>query len=130
VQTYQRESKSIQELYSEIGALFHDAPDLIEDFKKLLPETAAHARAQAAALAQATVDGLEAAVGEITAECPTVESQILAPSPTSYGRTLRGASASFVPDDTETLPKPKDQPTKAALDRLEQQEAGADIHIK
>ena len=95
MQTYQRESKPIQEICSEIGALFRNAPDLMEDFKEFLHETAAHARTQAAASARATVDGVEAAVGEITAESPTVESQILASSPTC---TPHGASASFVPD--------------------------------
>jgi len=38
-----------------MGALFRNAPDLMEDFKEFLPETAAHARAQAAVSAQATV---------------------------------------------------------------------------
>lgn len=57
------------------------------------------------------MDRVEAAVGEITAESPTVEGQKLASNPTSYGRTPRGASASFVPDDTETLPKKTDRPT-------------------
>ena len=103
MQTYQRESKLIQEICSEIGALFRNAPDLMEDFKEYLSETAAHACTQAAASAQATVDGVEAAVGEITAESPTVESQILASSPASYGRTPHGASASIVPDNTGTL---------------------------
>jgi hypothetical protein len=35
------------------------------------------------------VDGVEAVVGEITAESPTVEGQILVSSPTSYGRIPR-----------------------------------------
>lgn len=101
--TYQEESRPIQEVYSEIGVLFGNAPDLIKDFKEFLPATAALAKAQAATSAQATADGLEAVMGEITAESPTVEGHILAswsPSPRC------GRFWDFpVPDDTEALPK-------------------------
>jgi hypothetical protein len=83
----------------------------MEDFKKFLPEIAVHARTQAAASAQSAADGVVAAVGEITAENPTVESQLLASSPTSSGRTPGGASASFVPDNTDLAEdeRPTDQ---------------------
>ena len=49
MQTYQRESKPIQDVYAQVTQLFHSAPDLLEDFKQFLPETAAHAKAQASA---------------------------------------------------------------------------------
>ena len=49
LQTYQRESKPIQDVYAQVTQLFHAAPDLLEDFKQFLPETAAHAKAQASA---------------------------------------------------------------------------------
>ncbi|KKA26240.1 hypothetical protein TD95_000061, partial [Thielaviopsis punctulata] len=39
LQTYQRESKAITEVYAQVTALFHTAPDLLEDFKQFLPET-------------------------------------------------------------------------------------------
>ena len=52
LQTYQRESKPIQDVYSQVTQLFISAPDLLEDFKQFLPESAAHAKAQAAARAQ------------------------------------------------------------------------------
>ncbi|KAI1298535.1 hypothetical protein F5Y03DRAFT_367635 [Xylaria venustula] len=41
LQTYQRESKPIQEVYAQVTSLFSTAPDLLEDFKQFLPETAA-----------------------------------------------------------------------------------------
>lgn len=41
MQTYQREQKPIQDVYSQVTTLFHTAPDLLEDFKQFLPESAA-----------------------------------------------------------------------------------------
>lgn len=49
MQTYQRESKPIQDVYAQVTELFKSAPDLLEDFKQFLPESAAQAKAQAAA---------------------------------------------------------------------------------
>ena len=46
LQTYQRESKPIQDVYAQVTKLFESAPDLLEDFKQFLPESAAHAKAQ------------------------------------------------------------------------------------
>lgn len=48
MQTYQRESKPIQDVYAQVTQLFNTAPDLLEDFKQFLPESAAAAKAQAA----------------------------------------------------------------------------------
>lgn len=48
LQTYQRESKPIQDVYAQVTQLFLSAPDLLEDFKQFLPESAAHGKAQAA----------------------------------------------------------------------------------
>lgn len=53
LQTYQRESKPIQDVYSQVTELFKTAQDLLEDFKQFLPESAAQARAAAAAKAAA-----------------------------------------------------------------------------
>jgi len=47
LQTYQRESKPIQDVYAQVTQLFGSAPDLLEDFKQFLPESAAQAKAQA-----------------------------------------------------------------------------------
>lgn len=52
LQTYQRESKPIQDVYGQVTRLFNSAPDLLEDFKQFLPESAAHAKAVAAARQQ------------------------------------------------------------------------------
>lgn len=49
LQTYQRESKPIQDVYAQVTQLFNTAPDLLEDFKQFLPESAAHAKQQAQA---------------------------------------------------------------------------------
>lgn len=51
LQTYQRESKPIQDVYAQVTLLFSTAPDLLEDFKQFLPESAAQAKAAAAAKA-------------------------------------------------------------------------------
>lgn len=45
LQTYQRESKPIQDVYAQVTSLFSSAPDLLEDFKQFLPESAAQHRA-------------------------------------------------------------------------------------
>lgn len=55
MQTYQRESKPIQDVYAQVTQLFSAAPDLLEDFKQFLPESAAQAKAQAAAARQQQV---------------------------------------------------------------------------
>lgn len=47
LQTYQRESKPIQDVYAQVTHLFNTAPDLLEDFKQFLPESAAQAKAAA-----------------------------------------------------------------------------------
>ncbi|KAK5960695.1 transcriptional regulator SIN3 PWA37_002129 [Arxiozyma heterogenica] len=39
LQTYQREQKPIDEVYSQVTLLFRNAPDLLEDFKKFLPDS-------------------------------------------------------------------------------------------
>ncbi|KAK0730356.1 hypothetical protein B0H67DRAFT_638870 [Lasiosphaeris hirsuta] len=44
LQTYQREQKPIQDVYSQVTTLFSTAPDLLEDFKQFLPESAAQTR--------------------------------------------------------------------------------------
>jgi paired amphipathic helix protein Sin3a len=49
LQTYQRESKPIQDVYAQVTGLFSSAPDLLQDFKQFLPESAAHHRAALAA---------------------------------------------------------------------------------
>lgn len=56
LQTYQRESKPIQDVYAQVTQLFNTAPDLLEDFKQFLPESAAAAKAQAAARSSAIAE--------------------------------------------------------------------------
>ncbi|KAI1138205.1 paired amphipathic helix protein Sin3b [Hypoxylon sp. FL0543] len=45
LQTYQREQKPIQDVYAQVTTLFNTAPDLLEDFKQFLPESAASNKA-------------------------------------------------------------------------------------
>lgn len=49
LQTYQRESRPIQEVYAQVTKLFESATDLLEDFKQFLPETTAKSKAAAMA---------------------------------------------------------------------------------
>lgn len=58
LQTYQRESKPIQDVYSQVTQLFSSAPDLLEDFKQFLPEPAAAAQAKAAAAARQVAEAV------------------------------------------------------------------------
>lgn len=44
LQTYQREQKPIQDVYAQVTNLFNSAPDLLEDFKQFLPESAASSK--------------------------------------------------------------------------------------
>ncbi|KAI0008162.1 hypothetical protein F4779DRAFT_618924 [Xylariaceae sp. FL0662B] len=48
LQTYQREQKPIQDVYAQVTSLFNTAPDLLEDFKQFLPESAASNKGNAA----------------------------------------------------------------------------------
>ncbi|ORX34170.1 hypothetical protein BD324DRAFT_636920 [Kockovaella imperatae] len=43
LQTYQRDTKDIAEVYEQVTKLFHLAPDLIAEFKKFLPENGSSA---------------------------------------------------------------------------------------
>ncbi|KAF2270735.1 hypothetical protein CC78DRAFT_528469 [Lojkania enalia] len=58
LQTYQRESKPIQDVYAQVTTLFSSAPDLLEDFKQFLPESAAQHRAQQQAVRHAAEDAV------------------------------------------------------------------------
>ena len=46
LQTYQRESRPIQDVYAQVQHLFEGAQDLLQDFKQFLPESAASSKAQ------------------------------------------------------------------------------------
>ncbi|KAI5481648.1 paired amphipathic helix protein Sin3a [Pseudohyphozyma bogoriensis] len=39
LQTYQKETRPIQEVYAQVTTLFHGAPDLLDEFKAFLPDT-------------------------------------------------------------------------------------------
>ncbi|GAA5821484.1 hypothetical protein JCM11251_004645 [Rhodosporidiobolus azoricus] len=43
LQTYQKDQRPIQEVYTQVTALFKDAPDLLDEFKAFLPDTSGEA---------------------------------------------------------------------------------------
>lgn len=51
LQTYQRESTPIQDVYSQVVRLFDSAPDLVMEFHRFLPEPAASVPASATQIA-------------------------------------------------------------------------------
>ncbi|GJN87300.1 hypothetical protein Rhopal_000248-T1 [Rhodotorula paludigena] len=54
LQTYQKDQRPIQEVYTQVTALFKDAPDLLDEFKAFLPDTTGQdPNAQAGAAASA-----------------------------------------------------------------------------
>lgn len=56
MQAYHREQKPLQDVYDQVTQLFHSAPDLIEDFKMFMPETAAQAEAAQASATSASAE--------------------------------------------------------------------------
>ncbi|KAJ4372510.1 Transcriptional regulatory protein sin3 [Neocucurbitaria cava] len=103
LQTYQRESKPIQDVYAQVTTLFGGAPDLLEDFKQFLPESAAQHRAQQQAARHAAEDAVmlsnvrgEAAYSQTpNQQTPRADSSRLppmgnfAPTPTANRETKR-----------------------------------------
>lgn len=67
-------------MYGQVTQLFNTAPDLLEDFKQFLPESAAQAKAQAAAARQAMEDAT--AVSNVRGE-PGYSNAALAQTPRS-----------------------------------------------
>lgn len=57
LQTYQREQKPIQDVYAQVTTLFNSAPDLLEDFKQFLPESAGQAKATPGRMEEGTPTG-------------------------------------------------------------------------
>nr|POF20010.1 transcriptional regulatory protein sin3 [Quercus suber] len=87
LQTYQRESKPIQDVYSQVTRLFSTAPDLLEDFKQFLPESAAHAKAAERARLQAEENVMLSDVRGTYGGSPTVPREAHIGTP-SHGRGL------------------------------------------
>lgn len=97
LQTYQRESKPIQDVYSQVTRLFDGAPDLLEDFKQFLPESAAQAKAAENARRQAEEGVLFSNVrGEPAYQSPILsrETQMATPS---HGRSNLPPVGNFAP---------------------------------
>ncbi|KAI9840969.1 MAG: Transcriptional regulatory protein sin3 [Sclerophora amabilis] len=139
LQTYQRESKPIQDVYAQVTKLFDSAPDLLEDFKQFLPESAAQAKAQAAAK-QAAEDAVmlsnvrgdpayasSAQLGQGTQQTPGPQMKMppvgnFAPPPSAGKENKKkrngvpvqaGGSVSAQPNLTLVEPPPGVQPARA-----------------
>ncbi|KAF2459835.1 hypothetical protein BDY21DRAFT_336623 [Lineolata rhizophorae] len=81
LQTYQRESKPIQDVYSQVTLLFSSAPDLLEDFKQFLPESAAQAKAAAAARQAAAEQEANVMTSNVRSEPYPAQSQAMQHTP-------------------------------------------------
>lgn len=53
---YRKEHKGINEVYHEVSALFEDQPDLLDEFKKFMPDASAAASAHHASLGRHCFD--------------------------------------------------------------------------
>ncbi|PPJ57620.1 hypothetical protein CBER1_04779 [Cercospora berteroae] len=80
LQTYQRESKPIQDVYSQVTHLFKGAKDLLEDFKQFLPESAAQAKAAERARAEAAqVSDMRSTAGDGMYNSPVISREMGTP---------------------------------------------------
>ena len=88
LQTYQRESKPIQDVYSQVTHLFKGAKDLLEDFKQFLPESAAQAKAAERARAHAEaaqLSDMRSTAGDGMYNSPVISREMGTPA---HGRQL------------------------------------------
>jgi paired amphipathic helix protein Sin3a len=103
LQTYQRESRPIGDVYTQVTRLFESAPDLLEDFKQFLPESAAHANAMQARNQQFAVSNVRGDAGYTAAaqaatQTPRAEIRLppmgnFTPTPSKETKRKRGAAS-------------------------------------
>jgi paired amphipathic helix protein Sin3a len=107
LQTYQRESRPIGDVYSQVTRLFETAPDLLEDFKQFLPESAAHANALRArdefATSNVRGDVGYSAAAQAASQTPRAADQLrlppmgnFTPTPSKENKRKRGGPAPAV----------------------------------
>lgn len=111
MQTYQRESKPIQDVYSQVTHLFKGAPDLLEDFKQFLPESAAQAKAAEVARRQAEEQVIISNVRNDGMYSPTISREPHIGTP-SHGRSNLPPVGNFAP-----TPIAKDGKRKRGVER-------------
>lgn len=51
---YQKDGKAVVDVYSHINVLFKDSPDLMDEFKQFLPETANSASLESTEITNST----------------------------------------------------------------------------
>lgn len=105
LQTYQKEQRTIKEVYDQVSHLFRDHIDLLREFTHFLPETAPHA---AAAQHPMTVGPVAATAGNVAAPTQmrapalTVKKQIKLEPPLQEFATSDGAAAAGAAAGTST----------------------------
>ena len=96
LQTYQRDQKPIQDVYSQVTQLFKGAPDLLEDFKQFLPESAAQAKAAENARRLAEEQAIISNVRNDGMYSPTISREAHMGTP-SHGRSHLPPVGNFAP---------------------------------
>lgn len=120
LQTYQRESKPIQDVYGQVTRLFNGAPDLLEDFKQFLPESAAAAKAAAMQRQQAEANAMMSSAREE----PMYHSPIISREPqvgTPSHKAHLPPVGNFAPTPLAKDNSKRKRPTGAANERNERQ---------
>ena len=83
-------------MYSQVTHLFKGAPDLLEDFKQFLPESAAQAKAAEAARRQAEEQAILSNVRNDPMQSPTISRETYMGTP-SHGRSNLPPVGNFAP---------------------------------
>lgn len=104
LQTYQRESRAIQEVYSEVTLLFDQDADLLEEFKQFLPDTGAQPAGLFGALSGGAPDHPPSVVVEATKTKRRAPSASSFPPPAT-GTSTKRAKHKHKPAEGESVPQ-------------------------
>lgn len=119
----QRESKPIQDVYSQVTHLFKTAPDLLEDFKQFLPESAAHAKQAAERARQEAENNVITSNvrGEGLYNSPVMSREIATPA---HARGQMPPIGNFAPTPASKDNKRKREQRQGTADRMADGVAG------
>lgn len=106
LQTYQREQKPINEVYAQVTVLFQNAPDLLDDFKKFLPDSSASAAQQQRQQLQPLVQHQQAAAYGYYGENQPVARQNLPPLGSFSPPTNGVASRDYYQESSQGISLP------------------------
>lgn len=123
LQTYQRESRAIQEVYAEVTILFDRDADLLEEFKQFLPDTGAQPAGLFGALSGGAPGGAPGDAPDSSGgglEPPSKFSKRRAPAAGESGTgPMQAVSGAFPAPSSAKRPKNKHTPaTEAASEYL------------